>query len=650
MALGTRLYYSSNNDPATETWTEETAKVKLEIVDVLNAPTVVQASIINTVVAGVHSKNAIYTPYRRIKVTEYVSGLTLFVGRVDSTQSTYDFSYGQILILTAKDYMQNYADRIVAPTGAFLATWTAQKRATIISGIASIFNTPNSVVDYSNINTTLNTETISRDYSKANKTALTVIEELAEEDPWTNTSWYAVWKYTSSESDVTDIDVTYCPFLATNTQKFHFGQPNPFAGLNVTAMSSAGTYGTFTYSYWNGSTWVALTVLQDSTLGFHQVGLVRWQVPLDWVARKWNGEANDSYWIQITVSSVTANATFKAQCLQGIGGDYYLIYDPVDGVIPQLWYDRRGATSGTSQFVISLGATEDTVTRAMLADYDFYTEGQETYTRVVSKGLASDGTIVTSDYDAATPIGVNTALETSLHSINEYYDFISGTDMDAAALKIYLNSRATNLASNRSVTVQRGHVSIFRYPYYYSGTYHLIKAGDCVRIICPLRGINQIFIISKIDYIEPNGIAQLELISCSEGRSSNNPTSVTSMLDTFKTGNDAPVPASKVSDALYGAGGSGLDVVAVTVYTSAQRVGTTTYTNGSYLRIVHIYSRGTSSGALSTAVVDSVSVARAENNYDGASLTFVVGKGKTYHVNYSNTTNADFIWTEWDIG
>ena len=96
MALGTRLYYSSNNDPATETWTEETAKVKLEIVDVLNAPTVVQASIINTVVAGVHSKNAIYIPYWRVKVTDYVSGLTLFVGRVDSTQSTYDFSYGQI--------------------------------------------------------------------------------------------------------------------------------------------------------------------------------------------------------------------------------------------------------------------------------------------------------------------------------------------------------------------------------------------------------------------------------------------------------------------------------------------------------------------------------------------------------------------------
>jgi hypothetical protein len=56
MAIGTQLYYSSTNDPATETWLPvggEPAKIKIKIVDsAIGVPRTMEAYLINTMVGG----------------------------------------------------------------------------------------------------------------------------------------------------------------------------------------------------------------------------------------------------------------------------------------------------------------------------------------------------------------------------------------------------------------------------------------------------------------------------------------------------------------------------------------------------------------------------------------------------------------------
>ena len=167
MALGTQLWYSDTNNPSTETWTLETAKIKVTITDAaIGKPRTLEAIIVNTVNAstGAHEKELIYTRFKRVKIVEYNTSLTIFVGRVEFTQPTQDASYGQILIVYAADYLQTLLDRKINTSYGTEAVPIL--RSAMITQIIADYNLPNLAVPITtNIDVSPSGEKIFRQYT-----------------------------------------------------------------------------------------------------------------------------------------------------------------------------------------------------------------------------------------------------------------------------------------------------------------------------------------------------------------------------------------------------------------------------------------------------------------------------------------------------
>lgn len=74
-------------------------------------------------------------------------------------------------------------------------------------------------------------------------------------------------------------------------------------------LSTAGSGGAYAWEYWNGSSWVPLTV-QDDTNGFTQSGKVSWAPPSNWATTTVNGYT--TYWVRVRPTSAPSTAP---QCL-----------------------------------------------------------------------------------------------------------------------------------------------------------------------------------------------------------------------------------------------------------------------------------------------------------------------------------------------
>ena len=87
----------------------------------------------------------------------------------------------------------------------------------------------------------------------------------------------------------------------------------------------------------------------------------------------------------------------------------------------------------------------------------------------------------------------------------------------------------------------------------------------------------------------------------------------------------------------------------MSTFTVASRTTGVTYTNGGNIRIVHVYLYKTGTGGTFAAYVGGTLAAKAQNNYDGGSMTFVVGKNQQYYITGLSSPFNDYQWTEWDI-
>ena len=638
MALGSKLHYWNG-----ATWVEETDKIKITIKDTaVGTPKFLQAYIINTITSTTHSKNAIYTPYKKIRVTDYASGAIIFLGRVDSAQSSYDISYGQILILTAKDFLQNYADR--TPSSALSSG--VKIRSDLIDDLLDLYNTPsNDVVTM--VGSSLSNETVTRDYKNSNKTCLTVIEELAEEDPWTYKNWSVPGGAAYRGSSLLPDPYTNLTSLSSNI--YYFGQPAPFAGLNLFDGVVFSAYSSISIKYFNGSIMTPITVTQNNT--FAANGPLRWEVPADWEPSTYMSYSG-YYWVEITLVAGGLVPQFKIASLQCVGMSYNMIEGGTyASPTVALHYYRPGSfpTFPTYGLTVSLGAAETDLVRTMLADYDFYTQGQETITQVISRGMANDGTIKTG---TAPNITGYTALETSLDARKQLYDYVSGTNMAPADLQTYVDTRALNLLNNKAAPIQRGSISIIKYPYYtVGGVPYVVRAGHKIRVNCPFRGMTGYYTVSSIDYNDPDGLSKIELLSPTQGRGSD-VTQTTSMLQTFKTDGMA-TPASKVSDIITSSGGS-WDATVNTAFTSATRAYGTNHQNTSG-KVLFVCAVARAIGG-TTSLIAYVGASNPASTLVGQvytstdsdmAVTFMVPKNYYYKVESSDTWIG---WSETALG
>ena len=103
----------------------------------------------------------------------------------------------------------------------------------------------------------------------------------------------------------------------------YFGASVPFAEIAFPSYNTAGIYSgdTFTWEYYNGASWAALTVAQDNSdataadgkRSFSQAGALHFIPPSDWATTTINGQS--AYWIgaRVTAAAVTSTPELDDQ-------------------------------------------------------------------------------------------------------------------------------------------------------------------------------------------------------------------------------------------------------------------------------------------------------------------------------------------------
>ncbi len=538
--IGTRLYYSKGGTP--EQWKEERARIKISITDNITG----RARILKAVISDPRNiKESLYTPYKRVKIVEYSTGLTIFLGRIEISEPKYDSQFGQILQITARDYSNELIERKVSSD--YSSSPGASKRSALIDQVIQDYRYGASSIT-TNIEESGSSDTLTRNYTRTGRFPLELIEELAKEDPWTDATWSANGKvyvyngstYTDETTDADDDGAADVSLMNGATHYLYLGQNNPFIGATFD-LSTNGNYGTVTWEYYNGASWAALTTSEN--YDFTADGSEKWSLPPDWATVAVN--STTKYWVRCSVASVTTQAIATTiSCIRGFGYDYYVDDNQV------FQYFRRGSKpSGgptANGLTVALGEAPSTSKRAMLADYNFSDQPAELVTRVTVYGTDTDGTNVSCTE-------TNSDLETELEVIKEKEEYVWGADMDNTTLTTYCTNRAKALLNYKGTdSLIRGTFKIVKYPYYGSaGSETLVRVGDLVHITCAPKSIDDDFLVLEVKYEEPNGISTIKVVSNIYGRSFS-PFETASILSGLRSGADINLSSAKIGDLFVG--------------------------------------------------------------------------------------------------
>lgn len=151
------------------------------------------------------------------------------------------------------------------------------------------------------------------------------------------------WQVVAGSSTFVDLTTAINNGTANDAQPFPTGEVSgDYFAMGYTTtfgtakfnVGTAGTVGTATWEYWNGTAWAALSGVTDNTTQFKTSGTntVVFTVPNDWAARTLNGSAS-LYYIRL---KVTGAYTVDPLLTQGF----------VDGVLP------TGLSAATTYWVI----------------------------------------------------------------------------------------------------------------------------------------------------------------------------------------------------------------------------------------------------------------------------------------------------------
>jgi hypothetical protein len=115
--------------------------------------------------------------------------------------------------------------------------------------------------------------------------------------------------YTTEAQNDTASDVVLLPSTPTTNDAFYLGFDIP-AGMSTIDIDVAGV-GTWavTWEYYNGSSWAALSGVDDRTSAFSILGrnIVSWTVPADWETT--TVVSLSAYWVRARVSSISSITT-----------------------------------------------------------------------------------------------------------------------------------------------------------------------------------------------------------------------------------------------------------------------------------------------------------------------------------------------------
>lgn len=411
------------------------------------------------------------------------------------------------------------------------------KRSALIKKIADDYTNstaPHTIDTHTYLTESGSRDTVNKNYTSSGRSPIDIIEELAKEDPWTDSDWNRsgniLTYHPPSYGDVTldcDKDAgNWIPIQTAGTDYVLFGQNNPFLGITFDLVSG-GSYTGIIWQYYNGSTWITITPTE--TYSFAANGSVQWDLPVDW-ATYTPTFYTAKYYIKMSVSTVVVDAHIKGvDCIQNFGYDYYVD----DG--QYLHYARRGSVN--SGLTVSLFAAENSTTRSMMNDYSFCDQGREIITKAIVKGTSSQGVDVVKT-------STNTALTTTYGLTKEKTEYVWGNNMTTEALNAYCQNRADALLSFQGGVVNRGEFTIGRYPY---ANRILTRVGSLIHIVCAPKSIDGYYSVLSVEYNEPDGLSKITCVSLNKGRSFS-PIDGISNLSTMKYGNDAVTATSRVND------------------------------------------------------------------------------------------------------
>jgi hypothetical protein len=578
---GTKVFYSNGSSP--ELWTEENAKIKTIITDTITGRSR-KAEIHISNQRNVKEPN--YPSYRRIKIRDGKSGIIIFRGRVEVSEPYYDNSYGQVLKVVARDYSAELFERKI--NSDYTVTPGAVKRSALVKQIVDDYTSnvsPHAIDTSTYVETSGSSSTVSKNYTNSGRTAIDIIEELAKEDPWTDETWSgsgsvilysAPMTYTEKKTEADGGTGDFVPFTSTSGH-IYLGQNNPFLGA-IFDLTTNGTYSGVTWQYYNGATWVALTM--NTNYSFASDGSVKWVIPTDWGTYTIPFTSTTKYFVRAVCTTITSNAQIHTiACIPGYGYDYYVDDNQ------KFHYFRRGSSpSGgalASGLIISLTDSAGNYTRKMQYDYSLSEQPKEIVTRVTSKGTSSDGTTVS--YTAT-----NTTLETTYGITKEKVDYVWGSNLSSVDLTTYCTSRAKALLTQTSTDIYRGTVKINKYPYFNRSTNTLVRAGDVVRLKISPKSVDADYVILEVRYEEPDGFSIIEVVSDVYGRSLS-PMDAVSQLKSMKLGEDSIIPSARIIDLVVDnakIGSCSIDKLTVGTLDVVGTIGSGEWTTGTGSRVV----------------------------------------------------------------
>lgn len=147
-------------------------------------------------------------------------------------------------------------------------------------------------------------------------------------------------------------DVNPWPATEAIGDQFAIGSRGPFNSLTIT-VATAGTVGTLTWKYWNGTAWAALSGVTDATTGFTVLGTntVTWTMPTDWKPRALNGSASLFYVVAEVATTYTIDPILTSGTVNNQGpNDFYDVTVTV----------KAGGVLGTGTFDFTLDGKKTT--------------------------------------------------------------------------------------------------------------------------------------------------------------------------------------------------------------------------------------------------------------------------------------------------
>jgi len=124
--------------------------------------------------------------------------------------------------------------------------------------------------------------------------------------------------YTTEANEATANDVPVTSSYPTVGERLHFGAAAKFCKLKATLGTSATGTMTFTWKYWDGDSWEALTVVNDATADFSAAPgtyFVSFVPPSDWVANTAENGPNGQAGFFIVAEVATASGSITVPLL-----------------------------------------------------------------------------------------------------------------------------------------------------------------------------------------------------------------------------------------------------------------------------------------------------------------------------------------------